>query len=56
MSTNIKLSKAQISNIIQSVESFCSWLANLCQKHLAITLARDNLHRSVSSLALNAMN
>ena len=33
MSTDIKLSKAQISNIIQSVGSFGSWLGNLGRKH-----------------------
>ena len=29
MSTDRKISKAQISKIIESGESFCSWLANL---------------------------
>ena len=45
MSTDIKLSKAQISKIIQSGGSFRSWLANLGKKALAngaIPLARDN--------------
>ena len=35
MSTDIKLSKAQISKIIQSGGSFGSWLANLGKKALA---------------------
>ena len=33
MSTDIELSKAQISKIIQSGGSFGSWLANLSKKH-----------------------
>ena len=33
MSTDIKLSKAQISKIIQSGGSFGSWLANLGKNH-----------------------
>ena len=32
VSADIKLSKAQISRITQSVESFSSWLANLGKK------------------------
>ena len=46
MSTDIKLSIAQISNAIQSGGSFGSWLVNLGKKTLtkvAIPLARDNL-------------
>ena len=47
MSTDIKLSKTQISKIIQSAGgSFRSWLGNLEKKSLAniaIPLARDNL-------------
>ena len=46
MSTDIKLSKAQISKIIQSGGSFRSWLANLGKKSLinvAILLPKDNL-------------
>ena len=34
MSTDIKLIKAQISKIIQSGGSFCSWLGNLGKKAL----------------------
>ena len=34
MWTDIKLSKAQISEIIQSVGSFGSWLANLGKKKI----------------------
>ena len=61
MTTNtkhIKLSKAQISKIIQFGEYFGSWLGNLRQKSLrtaAITLARDNLPELVSDLAPNAI-
>ena len=33
ISTDIKLSKAQISKIIQSSGFFCSWLGNLGKKH-----------------------
>ena len=33
MSTDIKLSEAQICKIIQSRESFGSWLGNLAKKH-----------------------
>ena len=46
MSTNVKLSKAQISKIIQSCGSFGSWLGNLGKKalkYIAFPLARDNL-------------
>ena len=35
MSTDIKLSKAQVSKIIQSGGSFGSWVANLGRKALA---------------------
>ena len=44
MSTDIKLSKAQISNIIQSDGSFGSWLVNLGKKaltNIVIPLARE---------------
>ena len=46
MSTDIKLSKAEISKIIQSGGSLVSWLGNLGKKaltNIAILLARDNL-------------
>ena len=59
MSTDIKLSKAQISNIIQSVGSFGSWLGNLGKKALAnitMALARDHLPGLVSNLTSNAIN
>ena len=59
MSTDIKLSKAQISKIIQSSGSFSSWSGNLGKKaptNTDITLARDNLPILVSTLALNAIN
>ena len=58
VSTDIKLSKAQISKIIQSGGSFGSWLANFEKKTLtnvAIPLARDNLSRLVSNLISNTI-
>ena len=45
MSTDTKLSKAQLSKIIQSGGSFGSWLANLGKKtltNIAIPLSWDN--------------
>ena len=59
MSTDIKISKAQISKIIQSGGSFGYSLANSGRKALtnvAIPLARDNLPGLVSNLTLSAMN
>ena len=59
MSTNIKLSEAQMSKIIQSGRSFGFWLGNLGRKaltNIAIPLARDNLPGLVSNLASNAIN
>ena len=59
MSPDIKLSKAQISKIIQSGRSFGSWLAHLGKKALtnaAISLARDKLLGLVNNLASNAIN
>ena len=59
MSTDIKLSKAQISKIIQLGGSFGSWLGNLGKKgvtNIAILLARDNLPGLVSSLFSNSIN
>ena len=59
MSTDIKLSKAQISKIIQSGGSFGSWLGSFGKKvitDLEIPLARDNLPGLVSILASNARN
>ena len=59
MSTDIELSKAQISKIIQSGESFGSWLGNLEKKALtnvAITFARDNLPGLVNNKTSNAIN
>ena len=58
-STDVKLSKAQISKIFQSSGSFGSWLGNLGKKALAntaIPLARDNLPGLVSNLTSNAIN
>ena len=59
MSTDAKLSKAPITKTIQSGGSFGSWLGNLGKKvptNIAIPLARDNLHKLVSTLASNAIN
>ena len=59
ISTDIKISKAQISKIIQSGGSFGYSLANSGRKALtnvAIPLARDNLPGLVSNLTLSAMN
>ena len=49
MSAHIKLSKAQMSKIIQTSGSYGFWLGNLGKKaltNIAITLARDNLYSS----------
>ena len=59
MSTNIKLSKTQISKLIQSGVSFGFWLGNLGKKaltNISITLARDNLSGWVSNLTSNWIN
>ena len=59
MSADVKLSKAQISKIIQPGVSFGSWLANIGKKALtnvAIPLARDNWFGLVSNLTLTAIN
>ena len=59
MSTYIKLSKAQVSKITHSGESFDSWLGNLGKEALtyfAIPLARDNLPGLVSNIDSNAIN
>ena len=59
MPIDIKLSKAQISNIIQSGAFSTSWLGNLGKKaltNIAIPLARDNLQGLVSNLSSNAIN
>ena len=59
MSTDIKLSKAQLWNIIQSNESFGSWLANIGRKALTnvdIPLVRDNLPGLVNNLTSKATN
>ena len=56
MSKDTKLSKAQISKIIQSGGSFGLWLGNLGKKvitDLAIPLARDNLPGNLTSNAIN---
>ena len=59
MSTDVKLSKAQISEIIQLGGSFGSSLGNLGKKtltNIAISLARDNLTGLVSNLTSNTIN
>ena len=59
MSTSIKLSKTQISKIIQSGGSFGSWLGNLGKKaltNIASHLAREDLPGLVNNLTSNAMN
>ena len=58
ISIDIKLSKAQISKIIQSGGSLGSCLGNLGKKALtdiAIPLARDNLPGLVRNLTSNAI-
>ena len=58
-STDVRLSKAEISKMIQSGESFGSWLGNLGKKaltNIAIPLARDNLPELVSNLTSSAIN
>ena len=59
MSKDIKLSKPQVSKIIQSGGCFSSWSANLWKKaltNIAISLARDHLSGLVSNLTSNAIN
>ena len=59
MSTDIKLSKAQMSKIIQSGVSYGSWLDNLGKKaltNIVISLARENLTGLASNLTASAIN
>ena len=59
MPTDIKLSKAQVSKIIQSGGSFGSRLGNLGKKaltNIAIPLVRDNLPGLVRNLTSNTIN
>ena len=59
MSTDVKLSKTQISKIIQSGRSFGSLLGSIGKKALTnvvIPLARQNLPGLVSNLGSNAIN
>ena len=59
MSTDLKLSKVQISKIVKSGRSFGSWLGNSGQKvltNIAIPLAGDNLPGFGSNLTSNAIN
>ena len=57
--TKKKLSKAQISKIIQSGGSFGFWLGHLGKKtptNIAISLTRDNLPGLISNLTPNAID
>ena len=59
MSTDMKLSKAQVSKIIQSCRFFGSLLGNIGKKSLtniAIPLATNNLLGLVSNLTSSAIN
>ena len=59
MSTDVKLSKAQIPEIIQSVGSCGPWSPNLGRKALtnvAMPLARHNFPGLVTNLNSNAIN
>ena len=56
MSTDIKLTKAQTSKIIQSGVSWLAVLDTKALKNVAIPLTRDNLPRLVSNLASNVIN
>ena len=59
MSTDIKVSKAQIPKLIQSGGSFATWLRNLGEKtptNIATSLARNNLPGLVSNLTSSAIN
>ena len=59
MSTDTKLSEAQISKIIQLGESLGSQLTDLgkkARKNVAFPLPKDNLPVLASNLALNAVN
>ena len=59
MSTDVKLSKSQVSKIIQSDAYHSSWLGNLGKKVLtktAILLAIDNLPALVSNSSSNVIN
>ena len=59
MLPDMKLSKAQITKITQSVGSLGSWLGNLGKKALRniyFPLARDDLLGVVSNLTLNVTN
>ena len=59
MSTDLKLSQAQISKIIQSHGSISCWLGNLGKTVItdfATPLARDNVSELVSDLTSDAVN
>ena len=59
ISTDLRLSKAQISKIIQSVEHFGSGLSKLGKRaliNIAIPLGRDNLSGLVRNLTSNVVN
>ena len=59
MSTDIRLSKTQMSKIIQLGGAFGSWFTNFGKKavtNIVIHLARDNLPGLVSNLTSNAIS
>ena len=59
ISTDIKLSKAQVSKMIQSGKCFGFWLGNLGKKaliYIGVPLERNNLPGLVSNLTSNAIN
>ena len=59
ISTDIKLSKAQVSKMIQSGKCFGFWLDNLGKKaliYIGVPLERNNLPGLVSNLTSNAIN
>ena len=59
MSTDVKLSKAQISREIELGEFLRNMFSNLGKKvmtDLAIALAKDNLPRFISNLAADTIN
>ena len=58
MSTDIKLSKSQLSKIVQSGGSFGAWLSDLGKQvltNIVIPLARKNLPAFVNKLTSSAI-
>ena len=56
MSTDIKLSKTQISKKIKSAGSFGSWLGKKALRNVVIRFASDSLPGLVSNIASSAIN